>query len=103
VQQGENRIMNWKPVYIVGKQGFEKAVFDALQYSGISFMPGYLHDELQQGEHALFWIDESMTLRDFKQAITSKVVFRYRLRVFEELEDFIHEHRQPEETLVPGY
>lgn len=95
--------MNWKPVYIIGKQGFEKAVLDALGHSGIAFMPGYLHDELQHGEHALFWIEESMSTRDFKLAISSKVVFRYRLRVFEELDDFIHEHNSDEGSMLPAF
>lgn len=94
----EQIFMNWKPVYVVGKEGFEKEVLRALEHSGIAFMPGYLPDDLQPTEHALFWIDQATSIRELKKAITAKLVFKYRLRTYEELEAFISEQNTPEES-----
>jgi hypothetical protein len=92
-----NKKMNWIPLYVTGKRGFQHAVTNALEHSGVRFMPGYLQDDLQPGEHALYWIDESVSLQQVKKAITAKLIFKYRLRFFSELDEFISQHRRGNE------
>jgi hypothetical protein len=80
--------MNWKTVYVVGKDRFKDEVTRHLERSGIDFMPGY--DGNQPGQdNELYWIPEEMSIRTFKEAIGAKAVFKYRLRFFESLEQFI--------------
>lgn len=79
--------MNWKTVYIVGKGKFHDDVMRHLDRSGLEVMSGY-HGQTGE-QHELFWIPESMTMREFKEGIGAKTVFKYRLRFFESLEQFI--------------
>jgi hypothetical protein len=80
--------MNWKTVYIVGKGKFYDDVIRQLDRSGLEIMSGY-HTK-QSGElHELFWVPETMTIREFKEGIGAKTIFKYRLRFFESLEQFI--------------
>lgn len=75
--------MGWSTLYAHGKPGFEQEVLDQLEHSSIGFMPG----SIGSGENiALYWVDEHTSIRDFKKAIGSKIVFKYRLRFFDSLE-----------------
>lgn len=80
--------MSWKTIYIVGRTGFYEDVLRNLERSGIDFMSGY-HTRDVSETHELFWIPERMALRKFKEAISARTIFKYRLRFFRELEDFI--------------
>src|ERR1044071_5062518 len=80
--------MNWKTVYIVGKGKFYDDVMRHLDRSGLQVMSGY-HARQSGEQHELFWIPETMTIREFKEGIGAKTVFKYRLRFFESLEQFI--------------
>jgi len=77
--------MNWITIYISGKPGFEKEVSDNLEGSDFAFMPG----SLEHNGLALYWINEYADLRDFKKAIGSKTVFKYRLRFYSSVEEFV--------------
>lgn len=89
--------MNWKTVYIVGKDKFNEEVTRHLERSGIDFMAGY--DTKESGmDHELFWIPEEMAIRTFKEAIGAKTVFKYRLQFFESLEQFIEQISSTEFT-----
>lgn len=96
--------MNWIPIYITGRVGFERDVLRALEHTNFTYMPGYLQDNTLAGAHAMIWISEETPLRQLKYAIGHKVIFRYRLHFFTDLEAFIEEHEQeiqlpePEET-----
>ena len=82
-------IMNWKTIYIVGgREGFNDEVVRHLECSRLEFMSGY-HTRQSLEAHELFWVPEEMTVREFKEAIGAKTVFKYRLRFFESLEQFI--------------
>lgn len=48
---------------------------------------------------ALYWVDEKLSIRDFKKAIGSKTVFKYRLRFFINLEK-AHEFSDPDTTVL---
>lgn len=79
--------MGWSTLYIYGNPGFEQEVLDQLEHSSIGFMPGSMTGEQNI---ALYWVDERTNIRDFKKAIGSEIVFKYRLRVFNSLES-LHE------------
>ena len=65
-------------------------------------MPGYVDASATSGAHDLFWIEENTDLRTFREAIGSKLIWRYRLRFFTSLEDFIESQnsRKYTETLT---
>lgn len=76
--------MSWNTIYITGKPGFKEEVLESLEGSDFPVMPGSTGNEQ---EASLFWIDDSLPLRDFKKAIGSKIVFKYRLQFFSSLEE----------------
>jgi len=75
--------MSWNTIYITGKPGFKEEVSKSLEDSD-SVMPGSTGNDQ---EVSLFWIEESLALREFKKAIGSKIVFKYRLQFFSSLEE----------------
>jgi hypothetical protein len=54
-----------------------------MEHSDITFMPGTVEGEENIG---LYWVDEKTTLRQFKEAVGAKTIFKYRLRFFTSLE-----------------
>jgi hypothetical protein len=80
--------MNWKTIYVMGRGEFLEDVLKHLGRSGIEFMAGY-NSRQSMDSYELFWLPESMELREFKEAIGAKTVFRYRLRFFSSLEEFV--------------
>ncbi len=83
--------MGWKTIYITGRTGFDKDVQNHLEDSAIPFMPG----SVDENSLFLYWIDESVSLRNFKKAIGAKTVLKYRLKFFISIEDF---HSKEERT-----
>ena len=79
--------MNWNTIYINGRSDFREEVRRKLEHSSLRFMPGYI--ESISGKNDLYWIDEKITLRKFKQAIGSKLIWKYRLTFYSSLEAFI--------------
>lgn len=77
--------MNWTTIYIQGKSKFDAEVLRNLENSGFNFLHGY---SLESGV-CLYWIDEKEKLRDFKRAIGSKTIFKYRLRFYTSVEEMI--------------
>jgi len=91
--------MNWNTIYIKGRSDFREEVRRKLEHSSLRFMPGYI--ESISGKNDLYWIDEKITLRKFKEAIGSKLILKHRLTFFESLEAFIesqHKSRSLEFT-----
>jgi hypothetical protein len=86
--------MNWTTLYIEGKPGFDSEVLKCLEHSGFTFMHG---TSLESGV-CLYWVDEKAKLRDFKQAIGSKTVFKYRLRFYGSIEELMEAKPQVEEA-----
>jgi len=87
--------MGWTTVYIRGKSGFEGEVLNNLKDSGFTFMPGYSNERGLM----LYWINEEEVLRSFKKAIGSKTIFKYRLRFFTNVEEFIESKHNTEKEL----
>ncbi len=87
--------MGWVTLYISGKPDFEQEVLHQLGKSGFSFLPG----SSDEPELALYWVNDSAKLRDFKKAIGSKTIFKYRLHFYNSVEDYhqdINKERKPE-------
>ena len=83
--------MEWTTVYVTGKPEFEEDVVHNLRDAGFNFMEG-----TKEGDLTLFWIDEKATVRDFKKAIGSKTVFKYRLRFYSSQEAFLETTKDQE-------
>jgi hypothetical protein len=81
--------MNWLTIYITGKSDFREEVLKKLESSDINFMPGYTGGSVGYDTHDLYWLDERVDIRKFKEAIGSKLVWKYRLSFFTTLEAFI--------------
>ncbi len=76
--------MGWVTIYISGRPGFKEDVLHHLEKSDIVFMPGSTEGEK---DLSLFWVDEKTSLREFKKAIGSKTVFKYRLQFRSHIEE----------------
>lgn len=82
--------MGWTTLYIAGKSDFREDIKEKLKHSNLNFMPGYTGTFSQNEDpHDLYWVDEKIKLREFKDAIGSKLVWKYRLRFYCSLEEFI--------------
>lgn len=80
--------MRWRTIYISGREGFENAVVDKLTKSDLDFLEG----SKESNGLLLVWLQDQTNLVDLKKAISAKVIFKYRLRFFNSLE----EHHQTE-------
>ena len=96
--------MGWITIYITGKSDFRADVLRKLESSSVNFMPGYTGSFSDMDTHDLYWLDEKVDLRTFKEAIGSKLIWKYRLNFFTSLEAFIEsqknkrkEHEVPSE------
>jgi hypothetical protein len=82
--------MGWNTLYITGKDDFREEVREKLDDSKLELMPGYTGTFAPGGEvHDLYWVDEKIKLREFKEAIGSKLIWKYRLNFYPSLEAFI--------------
>ncbi len=88
--------MEWMTIYIAGKPGFKEEVTRQLQASRFPSMPGTAENDLL----CLFWIDERSSLRDFKKAIGSKAVFKYRLQFYPSLESYLSSQHDEMELVL---
>ena len=81
--------MNWKTIYITGRPEFQAEVRKKLEHSNLSFMPGYVDNSIAAVSHDLYWLNDQTELREMKEAIGGKLVWKYRLIFHETLESFI--------------
>jgi len=72
----------------MGRKGFCEDVVKSLERSGIEFMSGY-HTRQDSDSHELFWVPETMAMRDFKLAVGAKTVLRFRLKFASSLEGLV--------------
>ena len=79
--------MGWVTLYISGKPDFEQEVLHHLGRSGFAFLPG----SSDEADLALYWVNDTSKLRDFKKAIGAKIIFKYRLRFYYKVETFHEE------------
>jgi hypothetical protein len=97
----ENVRMGWITVYITGKADFREEVLKKLEASSVNFMAGYTGASSDMDTHDLYWLDERVDLRKFKEAIGSKLIWKYRLSFFTSLEAFIASQKNKKK--VRGY
>jgi hypothetical protein len=82
--------MQWVTIYITGKEDFREEVASKLEDSDLKYMPGYNGGSTDPELFSdMYWIDEKVSLRDVKEAIGSKLIWKYRLRFYATLEEFI--------------
>lgn len=91
--------MGWITVYITGKSDFREDVLKKLESSDLNFMPGYTGASAEADTYELYWLDEKITIRKFKEAVGGKIVWKYRLRFFTNLEAFIESQNPKKEAL----
>jgi hypothetical protein len=89
VNKGEDKTMNWTTIYISGKEDFRSEVRKKLEHGDQRFMPGYIENSSELHTHDLYWLDGRTSMRLFKEAIGAKLIWKYRLRFFTSLEDFL--------------
>jgi len=77
--------MSWSTLYITGRPGFKEKVLESLEDSDLPFMPGSTGSEQ---DVVLLWADETLPLYDYKKAIGSKIIFKYRLQFFNTEEEW---------------
>jgi len=85
--------MGWITVYITGKSEFREEVLKKLESSNVNYMPGYTGTSSDMDTHDLYWLNEKVDLRTFKEAIGSKLIWKYRLNFFTSLEAFIESQK----------
>lgn len=82
--------MGWVTIYITGKADFREDVGKKLEDSDLNLMPGYTGASSDiAGFSDLYWVDEKITIRQIKEAIGGKLIWKYRLNFFDTLEAFI--------------
>lgn len=78
--------MNWNTIYITGNDNFWEEVNKKLAHSDLSYQNGFI-EQLPDGKYqGLYWLDNKIKLREFKEVITGKLIWKYRLNFFFELE-----------------
>jgi hypothetical protein len=82
--------MGWTTLYITGKSDFREEVRERLDHSDLDLMAGYPGTFSASEEvYDLYWVDEKIKLRELKEAIGSKLIWKYRLQFYPTLEAFI--------------
>ena len=90
--------MNWTTIYITGRPGFQTEVRKKLLSSKLDFMSGYVDNTTATVTHDLYWLNDQTELRELKEAVGSKLVWKYRLKFYTRLEDFL----QSQDTTTKG-
>jgi hypothetical protein len=101
----KNKRPQWVPLYITGKTCFSRQVMDALERSGLPYMPGYLVDASLTRSHCMLWVDELTTLSAYKKAIGARNIWKFRLHFFQDLNSFTSNSRSeplPDEFFTPA-
>ncbi len=82
--------MGWVTIYITGKSDFREEVGEKLADSDLELMPGYTGGSADPELFSdLYWVDEKITLRQLKEAIGSKLVWKHRLNFYPSVEAFL--------------
>jgi hypothetical protein len=87
--------MSWITIYITGKSDFRNEVRRKLEYSSIPHMPGYIETNPDHDPADLYWMDGTVSLRQIKDAIGAKLIWKHRLRFYTSLEEFMAQRQAP--------
>ncbi len=105
MNKNKKRIPAWAPIYVTGREGFSEKLTEALMQSGLPFMPGYYFESTAKTDHTVMWVDSSTPLKAYKQAIGARILWKYRIRFFTALSEFLQfacGTANPEEELEPA-
>ena len=78
--------MNWNTLYITGNADFWEDVNKKLSQSELNYLPGYMEQRPDKKFHGLYWIDNQAGLRQIKEAIGGKIIWKYRLYFLNEMD-----------------
>ena len=81
--------MSWTTIYIVGKSDFKEEVRKRLEHSNQRYMPGFIDGGSTDIPADLYWLDGRTGLRDFKEAIGGKLIWKHRLHFYSTLEEYL--------------
>jgi hypothetical protein len=84
--------MSWSTIYIHGKTGFKEALDAKLQGTWMRGAQDTGH------ELVMYWLPEDASLRDFKLAIGSKIIFKYRLYFFTTVDEYLQQKNKNQHT-----
>ncbi|HYG17725.1 MAG TPA: hypothetical protein VD816_02305 [Ohtaekwangia sp.] len=87
--------MNWTTIYVTGRAGFQTEVRKKLEHADVNYMPGYIDNSSNRVTHDLLWLDDKTDVRVLKEAIGSKIIWKYRLRFYTSLEAFVEAQEKP--------
>ena len=74
-------------VYISGKKGFKEAILERLEYSWLNGNAEIEHKLI------MFWLTDQSQFHNFKLAIGSRLIFKYRLQFFTNLEEHLQSEK----------
>ncbi|HEY0653316.1 MAG TPA: hypothetical protein VGD65_09315 [Chryseosolibacter sp.] len=74
----------WNTLYVAGRSGFTAVLINALMVSGEDFLTGSFDAD---GVY-LFWVPENFSLPKLKATLGPGIVFKYRLRFFDNIDSF---------------
>jgi hypothetical protein len=81
--------MNWTTLYITGRPNFQAEVRKKIENSSLNIIPGYVDNTTASVTHDLYWLNDQTELREMKEAVGGKLVWKYRLRFYASLEAFL--------------
>jgi hypothetical protein len=92
--------MTWVTIYITGKGDFREDVGKKLEDSDLNLMPGYTGGSAGDTDlnTEMYWIDDKVEVREIKEAIGSKLIWKHRLRFYNSLESFIESQNTKKNT-----
>lgn len=73
-------VEGWTPVYITGKSGFGEVIENKLNDNWVLGTAALL-------DGLMFWLPDVSLLRKFKEAVGAKLILKYRLRFFIDVEE----------------
>ena len=90
--------IQWVTLYLTGNEDFRKEVREAMDRTELKFMPGFVETQPTGVTHDLYWVDALTPLRQLKEAIGAKLIWKYRLKFYCSLEDYMKASAPSEES-----
>src|SRR5258708_4617109 len=75
-----------KTIYIKGIKKYKESLIKGLKKSDLTEGIDYIQG-LAGKDHALYWINENLELKEFKLAISAKYVWKHRMRFYDTIEE----------------
>lgn len=92
--------MGWTTLYIVGNSDFTEDVRSRIEQSNLKIMSGSFGAGQGTCFHDMYWVDEKLNLRKLKEKIGSKLIWKYRLRFFLSLDEFMQVQQGQQKNML---